>query len=163
MKHPISRLSQHIMTAARDTGLSPRLIAAVIMTESAGEIWAFRYEPAFYKKYLQGKSLKVLGGHVPSPDVVSTETELFGRAVSWGAMQMMGQVAREHGFSEDHLTKLMEPEYNIPLGARILAKKISKAGTLRGGLLLWNGGGDPHYPDRVIKNEESGECDFLLM
>lgn len=161
MNRPLNQLSPYIVAAAKETGLSPRFIAAVIMTESGGRITAYRYEPNFYKKYLLGKSLKTLGGHVPSPSTISTETEMFGRAVSWGPMQIMGQVAREYGFKLDDLTELLFPEHNIPLGCRILAHKIEKAGSVRGGLVLWNG--SETYPDKVFKHEESGECDFLLM
>ncbi len=78
--------------AAGKYNLPENLILAIIDVESGGDPWAIRYEPAFYTRYIVGKPTKVFGP-------VSKETEQKARATSWGLMQIMGQVARERGFS----------------------------------------------------------------
>ena len=69
---------------------------------------------------------------------------------SYGLCQVMGAVAREHGYS-GHLEDLADPAINLDLGAKHLRAKIKQAhGDLRGGLLLYNGGGNKAYPERVL-------------
>ena len=76
------------------------------------------------------------------------ETESRMRAFSWGLMQVMGQVAREHGFSGRSLAQLCEPATGLEIGCRVLAAKLAAAeGNVTRALLLWNGGGNRDYPD----------------
>jgi soluble lytic murein transglycosylase-like protein len=89
------------------------LIRSIIITESNGDPWAIRYEPAFKSAYLDGKTWKVFGA-------VSHETEVMSRATSWGLMQVMGQVARERGFDRPFLSALCNPGIGIDYGCRQL-------------------------------------------
>ena len=75
--------------AAEAHALWPELVCAIVEQESAWNPWALRYEPAFYERYI---APQIARGAIP--DV----TESRARAFSWGLMQVMGQVAREHGF-----------------------------------------------------------------
>mgnify|MGYP001428684704 CR=1 FL=1 len=128
--------------AARAHALPIEIVCAVIEQESAWDRWAVRYEPAFFARYIQPQ----LAGRA-----TLTETEARARAFSWGLMQVMGQVAREHGFAGASLAQLCEPATGIEIGCRVLAAKLAAAnGDVPRGLLLWNGGGNRVYPAAVL-------------
>jgi len=107
--------------AAEAHALWPELVCAIVEQESAWNPWALRYEPAFYDKYIAtsltarrpdlANAAKLIAGHdvrgeeaahlgaLTSPEIPADPTESRARAFSWGLMQVMGQVAREHGFT----------------------------------------------------------------
>ena len=89
------------------------LVHAVVQTESSGDPWAYRYEPAFYKNYIHARPWKVYGS-------ISLETEMSGLATSWGLMQIMGVVARERGYTRAYLTELCKYDYGLEYGCRHL-------------------------------------------
>ncbi|MFZ0821749.1 MAG: transglycosylase SLT domain-containing protein [Candidatus Acidiferrales bacterium] len=74
--------------AAAAHSLDPALVCAVVEQESAWNPWAIRYEPGFLARYV---------APLFTAGKLST-TEAYARSFSWGLMQVMGQVAREHGF-----------------------------------------------------------------
>lgn len=154
-------LHKHIITAAQNTGLSPQLLAAVIHQESSGNPFAVRYEPAFLKKYLADKTRKTIGGYVPTR--CSWETEVYCRAMSYGAMQIMGQVARERGFRGEFLTELLDPATNLKYGSEFLQTLLHKYDSTEQALLRWNGGGDPDYGKKVLGHIDSGAYHYLLV
>jgi soluble lytic murein transglycosylase-like protein len=121
---------------AQRHGLDPTLVCAIVEQESAWNPWAMRYEPAFRQRYVPGNL---------------AATEATARAFSWGLMQVMGQVAREHGCRARYLSELCDPETALDIGCRVLSAKLDQAGgDLRRALLLWNGGGRPEYADEVL-------------
>ncbi len=126
--------------AAQAHGLDPVLVKAVCHHESGNwKPWAIRYEPAFYTRYIS--SMTGL-----------SETEKQGRAFSYGLCQIMGQVARELGFSGTYLTELLDPVPNLEYGCKKLARCMKNAdGDVRKALLSYNGGGNLAYPDLVMK------------
>ena len=136
------------------TGLDAQLIAAVIQQESSGNTFAVRYEPEFYKRYIQTKTKNSLGGHWPR--LATEETERRFRTSSFGLMQMMGQVAREQGFKGEFLTELCDPAINLDLCCRFLKSLIDKTGSTERGLLRYNGGGDADYAKKVFRHIDSG-------
>jgi Transglycosylase SLT domain len=116
--------------AAEAHALWPTLVCAIVEQESAWNPWALRYEPAFYDKYIatsltarrpdlvnaakliagndvRGEEASRLGA-LTSPEIPADPTESRARAFSWGLMQVMGQVAREHGFT-GALASLCDP------------------------------------------------------
>lgn len=121
--------------------LDPALVCAVVEQESGWNTWAMRYEPAFFAKYVASlyTNNKV------------TATEAYARGMSWGLMQVMGQVAREAGLDAPFLSTLCDPERGLAIGCKVLRRKLDamKGDTVRG-LLAWNGGGNPAYPDQVL-------------
>lgn len=128
--------------AARAHALWPDLVCAIIEQESAWNPWALRYEPAFYAKYI---AARMAAGAVPSA------TEAYARAFSWGLMQVMGQVAREHGFTGASLAALCEPVTALDIGCRVFAAKLATADdNVERALALWNGGANPDYPAAVL-------------
>jgi hypothetical protein len=93
--------------------LDAALVCAIIEQESAWNTYAIRYEPGFRTRY-------VAPLHLPP-------TEEVARSISWGLMQVMGQVAREHGFTDKFLSALCDPTLGLDLGCAVLASKLVTA------------------------------------
>lgn len=131
-----------LIVLARSTaiahGLDPVLVCAVCQHESAGwKQWAVRFEPTFLDRWVP-KDLP--------------PTERMGRAFSYGLMQIMGQTAREFGFKGEFCAELLDPYAGLEFGCRKLADCMKKeSGDVRKALLRYNGGGDSHYPDLVLR------------
>ena len=123
--------------AAARHALDPALVCAVIEQESAWDMHAIRYEPAFRVRYVAPLGLP--------------PTEEIARSISWGLMQVMGQVAREHGFTGKFLSALCEPETGLDVGCAVLAAKFAAAsGDVTHALQRWNGGANPDYTAQVL-------------
>ena len=144
--------------AAESHALWPELVCAIVEQESAWNPWALRYEPEFYDKYIassltarrpDGQPSRL--GALTSPQIPDDPTESCARAFSWGLMQVMGQVAREHGFASASLASLCDPAVGIEIGCRVFAAKLAAAeGNVTRALLLWNGAGNRDYPEAVL-------------
>lgn len=118
-------------------GIDAALVCALIEQESAWNTCAIRYEPGFRTRYVAPLRLP------PSEEIA--------RSISWGLMQVMGQVAREHEFAGKFLSALCDPALGIEIGCRVLAAKIADAaGDVTRGLQLWNGGGNSDYAAQVF-------------
>lgn len=134
----IEQVKQH----ARLNNVDPALACAVVEQESAWNVWAIRYEPGFYMRYVVHQ-------------VNLNETERSARATSWGVFQMMGQVARELGFEQKFLSSLCDPDFGIPLGIKKLKQCLEACGGDEAkALLRWNGGGNAEYPLQVLARKE---------
>lgn len=132
--------------AAGRHGLDAALVCAVVEQESSWNPWAMRYEPKFFAKYVAS---------LYTNNKVSA-TEAYARGFSWGLCQVMGQVAREFGFTDHNLSALCDPETGLEFGCKVLAKKLERAGGDEvKGLLLWNGGSNPNYPTEVLARKQS--------
>ena len=136
----MSRNSEFI-ALARDAaaryGLDPALVCALIEQESAWDAHAMRYEPGFRALYVAPLRL------APSEEIA--------RSISWGLMQVMGQVAREHEFSGKFLSALCDPATGIDVGCRVLVSKLPAAPRdVARGLQRWNGGSNPDYAAQVL-------------
>lgn len=133
----ISALVALARTIAVHQGLPPSLVCAVIEQESAWNPYAMRYEPAFRTRYVAPLRL---------PD-----TEEIARSISWGLMQVMGQVARENGYIERFLPALCDPATGIRTGCIVLGRKMATAsGDVSRALGLWNGGANQDYAHEVL-------------
>src|SRR6202011_768520 len=127
--------------AAAAHSLDPALVCAVVEQESAWNPWAMRYEPAFFAKYVAPLYTNNKVG----------ATEAYSRGISWGLMQVMGQVAREKGVSSLYLSALCDPANGLSIGCRVLREKLAAAsGDAAKALLAWNGGGNPDYAAEVL-------------
>lgn len=131
-------LIDQVKYQARLYGIDPALACAVVEQESAWNVWAIRYEPAFYTHYVASQ-------------VNLSDTERTARAISWGLFQMMGQTARGRGFKNQFLSSLCDPDFGIPTGCEFLAHLLQTHNNdQHAALLAWNGGGNPAYPDQVL-------------
>jgi soluble lytic murein transglycosylase-like protein len=133
-----------LITLARATAaahaLDPALVCAVAEQESSWIPWAIRYEPGFLARYV---APLFTAGKISA-------TEAYARAFSWGLMQVMGQVAREHGFAGASLAELCDPAVGLEYGCRVLTAKLAQAeGNVERALLLWNGAANIHYAQEV--------------
>jgi soluble lytic murein transglycosylase-like protein len=127
--------------AAEEEGLEPALVCAVVEQESNWNPWAIRYEPLFFAKYVAPLYTNNKVG----------ATEAYSRGISWGLMQVMGQVAREKGVSSLYLSALCDPANGLSVGCRILREKLAGTnGDTRKALQAWNGGGNPDYAAEVL-------------
>ena len=104
-------------------------------------------EPAFYLHYV---APQFAAGKI-------SNTEAQARAFSWGLMQVMGQVAREHNFgtapgsTNAPLAQLCDPAMGLEIGCTVFAAKLAAAhGDAARALQLWNGGGNPNYATEVL-------------
>ena len=118
-------------------GLDPVLICAVAHQESSWNPWAIRYEPGFFARYI-----------LPMAEKFS-DTEARARSFSFGLMQVMGQTAREMGFTGD-LASLCDPDVGLDWGCYKLARCMNNhVGDVNAALLEYNGGSDQSYATDV--------------
>lgn len=155
-----SSLSNIIKSASSVHEIASKIIAGVILVESSGNPKVSRYEDGFYQRYIAKADRQTLKGYIPNS--ISLDTEKRLRAFSWGAMQIMGQVARERGYKKEFLYDLLDPDVNIHLGTQILAGYFKATGHWNAALLRYNGGGDAEYPNRVFKKITSGAVNSIL-
>jgi soluble lytic murein transglycosylase-like protein len=125
---------------AQKHNLPPDVVMGLIEKESSWCAWAIRFEPRFEQIYIERLSL-------------ASMTEKTARSISWGPMQVMGQVARERGFTGEFLSELCDPPTGIEFGCRHLAGKLSThLGDMMAALLSYNGGADHDYGRVVLQN-----------
>jgi soluble lytic murein transglycosylase-like protein len=135
-----------IETAAVAHGLDPDLLQAVVEQESSYRFYAYRYEPAFFRRYL--------ANHPDYKDRIPEEV-----SASYGFCQVMFSTAREYGYTGEPWG-LFSPTVNLDIGARVLAKLLKWARThyqglaskaeqtiLRSALAAYNGGKGGNAPD----------------
>lgn len=141
-----------IASVAGKFTLDPKVLSAQVQVESGTNTFAWNPEPQY--KYLvdvrTGKPFRAL-----SNDEISSETppsdfpflagdrdqEWWGQQASWGLLQIMGAVAREHGFKGPYLVELCDPEQGLLWGCTHLAGLVQWAhGNIRQALAAYNGG-----------------------
>lgn len=119
-------------------GLDPAIVCAVIEQESSWNPWSTRFEPAFYTRYILPMALK-------------DGTEAYTRSMSFGLMQVMGEVARELGFEGKFLVALCDPDVGVDYGCRKLQKCFDiHDRDPENSLLSYNGGGNLDYGKQVL-------------
>jgi soluble lytic murein transglycosylase-like protein len=111
---PTTEIVALARTIASAHGLDPALVCAVVEQESARDAHAIRYEPGFRARYVAPLDLP--------------PTEEIARSISWGMMQVMGQVAREHGFQRPFLSALCDSSAGLTFGCIVLAAKLAATG-----------------------------------
>jgi len=125
---------------AANAGIDPTLCCAICEQESAWNPWAIRDEPAFYARYVAKLHLGT--------------TEAAARAFSWGLMQLIGETAREEGYTGD-LPKLCDPQTGLDWGTVHLKRQLARAnGDIHLALQFWNGGSNPLYGTQVLARME---------
>lgn len=137
MKLP-SAIAAVVSATAQRHGLDPCVFAALVTKESSGDPFAIRHEPGY--RWLwdcwEGKPFRRLEvaemfSSKPPADFrsftgASAPTEWAAQRTSWGICQVMGAVAREHGFRGPFLSSLVEPEQSAEYGARLLVSLLRR-------------------------------------
>jgi soluble lytic murein transglycosylase-like protein len=98
--------------------LPPSLVAAVIQEESRFEPWAARTEPHYKRKAIVQEQARAWAKRYRN--LPTYETELDDRSRSLGLMQVMGQLAREQGFTGRYLSEMHLPQNATAHGAKRL-------------------------------------------
>lgn len=114
-------------------GLPARLVAAIIAQESAGKPWAWNPEPRY--RYFWDVRARTPFRLVTTAEIASQfppadfpalagdrDQEWWAQQASWGLMQVMGAVAREHGYPGPYLTELCDPQVGVDYGCRHLSR-----------------------------------------
>lgn len=164
-----------ILIAASSFKLDPDLVAAQVQVESGGRAWAWNPEPA-YRYFWDVKAsapfrkvttLEALSENAPQdfPCLAGDkDQEWWAQQASWGLLQIMGAVAREHGFKGLYLTELCDPVINLTLGCKHLSELLDWAkGNTTQALAAYNGGKGGNnalpfrnqvYADRVLNQRK---------
>lgn len=114
-------------TVAQKHGLDPALVKAIVMVESSGKTHAYRFEPAFWLRYMAS-----------SPEWDGANPERVSS--SYGLMQVMYTTARQHGLQgapENMFIPLVGLEYGC-LHLKMLLDKCK--GNVEQALAQYNGG-----------------------
>jgi soluble lytic murein transglycosylase-like protein len=98
-----------VRSTAGSVGIDPNLAQAIAEHETACDPTKTRYEPDWAYLVTPDKFAKVLG--------ISERTETELQKFSWGALQVMGSVARELGY-QAQLPLLSQPQMGILYGCR---------------------------------------------
>lgn len=135
---PASAQLAFVTPHALKFGLDPAIVAAVCEQESSWDPFAVRFEPAFEARYIK-----------PALPAAPTTRQLT-EAMSFGLMQVMGEVAIEFGWAGKFLTELCDPDIGVEYGCRKLQKCFSVHGDAETSLLAYNGGSNPNYAREVL-------------
>lgn len=109
-----SDVEEAIRQAAFSAGISAPLLRAIVQVESGGNPKAYRFEPAFYRRYIAGKARFASIPWAAEPRRISA---------SYGLGQLMYTTALDLG-----LPASTPPEalYSIPLNLQFAAKLVRK-------------------------------------
>lgn len=121
------------------------LIASIIMVESAGDEWAVRAEP-HWQYFFEIKKYANLNR-------ITEQTERTLQMCSWGLMQVMGSVAREHHFAGP-IQRICEPEIGIRYGCKHLKKFMNKYKNETDAIAAYNAGAPVQGMNGQYKNQE---------
>jgi len=124
--------------------LNPKLVGSLIMTESAGNTYATRYEPLF--KYTSKASTWALQLKI------TYETELFLQKSSHGLLQLMGGTARDMGFQR-YIPELYDPVTGVTYGCKYLQTHAARYTSMEDIISAYNQGSPRKTRGGLYKNE----------
>ena len=144
-------MQEYIKKYSERYGIPPGLIKAIIEVESSGNTYAMRYEDHY--RWLV-EPFTQFHWHA--------ETEKQAQKTSWGAMQIMGAVARERGFKGRYLSELSKPELGIKFGCKHLKWNYNRYNDWNDAISAFNQGSNRKnehgeyenqiYVDKVLRN-----------
>ena len=131
-----------------------KLIMAIAKVESNYNQWACRYEPKWSYFYDVSGWAKLLG---------QTEaTERMQQATSWGPLQVMGSVAREHNF-RGYLSQLAVTNIGLRYGCLHLRKFLNRYARLDDAISAYNQGSPRKDGDGLYVNQGYVDKVFAAM
>lgn len=117
-------------------GLPFDLLRAQVMQESGGDPFAFRYEPAYFRRYVFDDPMTLKNEH---PDALAQKYGPLA-ACSFGLLQIMYETAVEIGFG-GRPEELFVPRVGLSFGAKQMARLLAWAGgDYYRALAAYNGG-----------------------
>lgn len=127
---PVIALSVKMYT--RPHQLPEQLVRAMVHVESSGDEFAWNPEPKYRylwdvranKPFRALSTIEVASEMPPADfptDAGDRDAEWWGQQASWGPLQVMGAVAREHGF-KGHFPRLCSTALGIDIGCKHLAR-----------------------------------------
>lgn len=155
---PKSVIATLVNKHALKYALRPDVVMCIIIQESQGNTFAWRWEEAFYHSKLEGKPRNMLSGWVPPEGTLpSLNDERMQRSQSFGLMQCLGDTVRWCAkFQGPYLTSLCDPDVGIETGCKILSFYLKRSnGDYRGALTGYNGSST--YADTVLGRVSKGE------
>jgi soluble lytic murein transglycosylase-like protein len=116
-----------IKAASEKHGIPVSLLHSMVIQESGGKPSAYRFEPAYYERYLKGKP----EWSNLDPDRVSA---------SYGLFQIMLPTARQFGFKGEP-EELFIPTLNVEIACKILKNLLEwSEGDIPKAVAAYNGG-----------------------
>lgn len=156
-----------ILAKATEYKLDPKIITCIILQESGGDTYAIRYEPGFFKRYIEKLTKETATGYIPKG--ISWETEKNARCISFGLGQIMGETARSIGkYKAESLAQLCNPVDNIDMLCRILTFYLTREKfNLTNALASYNAGSPRFeagqlYAKKVLTRLEKKEYEKIL-
>jgi LysM repeat protein len=110
------KYQQPILTASQKYGVPVAVLIATISTESSGDPKSYRYEPAFYDRYIKDNALWKENAFYQFPKRI---------AASYGLMQIMYTTAFSAGF-QGKPEDLYDPAANIAVSAAYIASPFQQ-------------------------------------
>jgi soluble lytic murein transglycosylase-like protein len=121
---PLVPFQSEIEQVSKEYHIPAALIAAIIQEESSFTEWSERFEMVYARdRRVKREANAWSRTHAGIP---TRQTELYDRARSMGPMQVMGQVAREQGFSARYLSALFAPRNSIEQGGKLLRHLLDR-------------------------------------
>jgi hypothetical protein len=123
--------------ADRYPGIPFTIVCGLIEVESGWDEFAWNPEPRY--RYLWNVKTNApfrplttleIASNIPPNDFPTLkgdrDQEWWGQRASWGLTQVMGAVAREYGFREPYLPKIVVPDVAVDLACRHLARLFQR-------------------------------------
>lgn len=151
MTNPIPKdITLYILDISQIYEIDASIIAGLVMTESASNPYAMRYEPEWRYVYKTKEFSEKIR--------CTRNTEIIGQKTSWGLIQIMGTVAREMGFM-GWFSELCNPPIGLEFGIKYFSKKMRQYVVLDHAISAYNHGrpwllkdgtyGNQAYVDKV--------------
>jgi hypothetical protein len=140
--------------------LSRRLVFSVILTESSGNEWAYRYEEGYPWLVTPNQIARKIG--------CSNDSMVAMQSSSWGLMQVMGANYYQLG-GTGYATEMIRPSLGIEYGCKMLKKFALKYKEPKDIYAAYNAGSvikssDGQYRNQLNVNhffQNYQACDFL--
>jgi hypothetical protein len=135
-----------IHVVANENGVDPILFEAICRVESSLDPLAMRYEPKWNYLYFPREHASRLR--------ITEETETQLQKFSYGLCQIMGSVAREHGFTGALVSLAADPALCLKFGAIHLKKFLWKYQTEAEAIAAYNAGSARRTPGGMFVNQQ---------
>lgn len=165
MKRPIGLPLDELEIISGEHFLDMLLVGSFICVESSGNPWAWNPEPPykwlwntktgtpFRPLTVEERNSEIPPKDFPCPAAADRDAEWWGQQCSWGLMQVMGGVAREHGFVDPFLTQLCDPRTNVWMGCRYLRAKMKTYKELSDSVAAYNAGSPRRLANGQYENQ----------